>query len=427
MSIEKTKKITVLVSGSGTNLQRIIDCIENGEIRNAEINAVIADRECFALERAAKHGIKNIQLNRGINFSAQLADQIPEDTHLIVLAGFLSILDLNFCNQFKGKIINIHPALLPKFGGKGMWGKHVHEAVLKADETESGASVHYVTQGIDEGSVILQKSFSISETETPETLAEKVHAIEHEIFPIAIDQMLNRKSKKIAFITDLHLLEKNVEKKGVNTVQNWKTVLQDVTARGISRIILGGDLGDKEALSIIFDDIKDLEYQLILGNHDKITELKSFYPEVEGKQELFYSSQIDCSDCIFLDSSSYKISKEQQKYLKNGLEAANNPVVFIHHPILGNGSWMDKEHPLKNKSKIEEILLQSGKEIMVISGHYHHDVEKTSEKIRQFIAPAVSYQILNTKIYQAYTKSIGYLVLEFSEQSINVETVHFSV
>lgn len=427
MSIEKTKKITVLVSGSGTNLQRIIDCIETGEIRNAEINAVIADRECFALERAAKHRIKNIQLKRVNNFSVQLADQIPEDTDLVVLAGFLSILDLNFCNQFKDKIINIHPALLPKFGGKGMWGKHVHAAVLKAGESESGASVHYVTPGIDEGSVILQKSFSISETETPETLAEKVHAIEHEIFPIAIDQILNRKSKKIAFITDLHLLEKNVEKKGVDTVLNWKTVLQDVKAKGISRIILGGDLGDKEALPIIFGDIEDLEFQLILGNHDKITDFSRFYPEVQGKQELFYSSQINGFDCIFLDSSSYKISKEQQKYLKNRLTGASKPVVFIHHPIVGDGSWMDREHPLTNRIKVEDILHQSGKKVTVISGHYHHEVENSSVEIRQFIAPAVSYQILNSKFYQADTESFGYLVLEFSEQSINIETVQLSV
>src|SRR5690606_29884816 len=162
-------------------------------------------------------GIKNVRLQRGPDFAAQLNKVIPADTDLIVLAGFLSILDTHFCENFSGKIINIHPALLPKFGGKGMWGKHVHTAVLSAGEKESGASVHYVTAGIDEGGVILQKSFPVSENETPDTLAEKVHAIEHEILPQAIDQLLN-KSDRIAFITDLHLLEKNVSKKGVDAV-----------------------------------------------------------------------------------------------------------------------------------------------------------------------------------------------------------------
>ena len=184
------KNITVLVSGSGSNLQRIIDCIGNGEIQNAEINLVIADRECFALQRAENHSIKNILLKRGKDFSENLSNSIPENTDLIVLAGFLSILSKEFCENFKGKIINIHPALLPKFGGKGMWGNHVHEAVLNANEKESGATVHFVTPGIDEGEIILQKAFPISENETLETLAEKIHQIEYEILPKAIDKVL---------------------------------------------------------------------------------------------------------------------------------------------------------------------------------------------------------------------------------------------
>ena len=167
------KKMVILVSGGGTNLQRIIDCIGTGEIPNAEIALVVADRECFGLQRAEKHGIKNVIIKRGKDFSEKLADVLPENTDLIVLAGFLSILNKEFCEGFPGKIINIHPALLPKFGGKGMWGHHVHEAVLKSGEKESGATVHFVTSGIDEGKIILQKSFEISPNETVESLALK--------------------------------------------------------------------------------------------------------------------------------------------------------------------------------------------------------------------------------------------------------------
>lgn len=185
------KYITVLVSGSGTNLQRIIDGVENGEIPDSKINLVVADRECFGLQRAKNHGIKNILLKRGNDFSANLGKIIPVYTDLIVLAGFLSILNKEFCENFRGKIINIHPALLPKFGGKGMWGHHVHNAVLASGEKETGATVHFVTSGVDEGEIILQKSFKISETETLASLTEKIHKTEYEILPEAINKVLN--------------------------------------------------------------------------------------------------------------------------------------------------------------------------------------------------------------------------------------------
>lgn len=187
------KNLVVLVSGGGTNLQRIIDCIDNGEIPNAKIDLVVADRDCFGLERAEKHGIKNILIKRGKSFSENLEKELPENTDLIILAGFLSILSKNFTEKYKGKIINIHPALLPKFGGKGMWGHHVHEAVIEAKEKESGATVHFVTPEIDEGEIILQGKFDIDENDTAESLAKKVHQVEYEIFPKAINKFLAEK------------------------------------------------------------------------------------------------------------------------------------------------------------------------------------------------------------------------------------------
>jgi phosphoribosylglycinamide formyltransferase, formyltetrahydrofolate-dependent len=184
------KNIVILVSGSGTNLQRIIDTIDNGEIPNAKVSLVVADRECYGLERAKNHHIDHILIPRGKNFSSELAKVVPENTDLIVLAGFLSILKPEFCENWEGKIINIHPALLPKFGGKGMWGMNVHNAVIEAGEKQSGATVHFVTSGIDEGETILQKCFDVEENDTPETVAQKVHQIEYEIFPKAINKVL---------------------------------------------------------------------------------------------------------------------------------------------------------------------------------------------------------------------------------------------
>ncbi|WP_417428999.1 phosphoribosylglycinamide formyltransferase [Halpernia sp.] len=185
------KNICILLSGSGTNLQNIFENIKDGKIQNAKINLVIADRECFALERAKNLGLKSILIKRGKSFTEELLNAIPENTDLIVLAGFLSILNKEIFNKIYVPIINIHPALLPKFGGKGMWGNNVHNAVLENNETESGATVHFVTQEVDEGEIILQKSFKLIEDETTETLAEKVHKIEYEIFPKAIQQILN--------------------------------------------------------------------------------------------------------------------------------------------------------------------------------------------------------------------------------------------
>lgn len=184
------KNIVVLVSGGGTNLQRIIDCIDSGELPNTKISLVVADRECYGLTRAENHKIPNILIKRGNDFCENLDKILPLDTDLIVCAGFLSIITKDFTEKYAGKIINIHPSLLPKFGGKGMWGMNVHNAVIEVGEKESGATVHFVTSGIDEGEIILQEKVEVLSTDTPESLAEKIHKIEYDILPKAIFQLL---------------------------------------------------------------------------------------------------------------------------------------------------------------------------------------------------------------------------------------------
>jgi phosphoribosylglycinamide formyltransferase-1 len=185
-------KIAVLVSGSGTNLQRIIDAVENKELKSSRITQVIADRNCFALERALNYDIETFLVERTSELSNQLDEFLLPDTDLIVMAGFLSILDENFCKKWENKIINIHPSLLPKYGGMGMWGMNVHRAVLANNEKQTGATVHYVTAGVDEGAIILQKSMNIKENETPEFLAARVHEIEYEILIEALKKLENQ-------------------------------------------------------------------------------------------------------------------------------------------------------------------------------------------------------------------------------------------
>lgn len=182
-------KIAVLVSGSGSNLQAIIDAIESQYLSNVEIGVVIADRKCYATERADKHGIKSLTLSRKDDAMFDVIDRETACCDLIVLAGFLSIIPKDFCQKRERGIINLHPALLPKYGGVGMYGDNVHRAVLANKEKETGATVHYVTEGVDEGEIILQKSFPLTADETMDSLKEKLHSIEHQLIVDAVQQI----------------------------------------------------------------------------------------------------------------------------------------------------------------------------------------------------------------------------------------------
>ncbi len=183
-------KIAVLISGNGSNLQAIINAIQNKELELC-IECVIADNpKAYGLERAKKAGITTHIVNRGKELSKNILPLV-EGVDYIVLAGFLSILSSDFCNKWKNKIMNLHPSLLPKYGGKGMYGMYVHKAVLENNEKQSGVTVHWVTEHVDGGAIILQESCEINPNETPETLAEKIHKIEHKILIEALKSLLH--------------------------------------------------------------------------------------------------------------------------------------------------------------------------------------------------------------------------------------------
>ncbi len=189
-------KIGVLISGSGSNLQSIIDNIESGNL-DCEISYVIADRECYGLERAKKHNISVILVDKkkyGENLSDRIDEILGEDKNkkpdYIVLAGYLSILSESFINSWNRKIINIHPSLLPKFGGKGMYGMNVHRAVIEAKEKESGATIHFVDNGIDTGEIITNIKVPVFEDDTPEKLQKRVLEKEHILMIEGIKKLL---------------------------------------------------------------------------------------------------------------------------------------------------------------------------------------------------------------------------------------------
>ena len=182
--------ISVMVSGGGTNLQALIDGVADGRIEDAKIVLVLSSRDgVYALERAKKAGIKTVVISKEEfideerRADAILAAFKEAETDLVVTAGYMSIIHKKVCKAYAGRMINIHPALLPKFGGVGYYGLRVHRAVLDAREIETGATVHFVDdKGVDTGEIILQERIPVLDGDTPETLQKRVlEEVEHRI------------------------------------------------------------------------------------------------------------------------------------------------------------------------------------------------------------------------------------------------------
>ena len=188
------KKIAVLVSGGGTNLQALIDAQARGELGGGEISLVIASKPgVYALERAANAGIEGRVLARKdydtiAAYTRALTDAlVAAQVDLVVLAGFLTIFDEQLYNAFPNRILNVHPALIPSFCGKGYYGLHVHEAALAKGVKVSGATVHIVTPECDAGPIVLQKAVAVLDDDTPETLQKRImEEAEWKILPLAV-------------------------------------------------------------------------------------------------------------------------------------------------------------------------------------------------------------------------------------------------
>ena len=194
---ENPVKIAVLVSGGGTNLQALIDAHESGIIKSGKIELVIANNSgAYALERAAKAGIRTAtvlkkELGSAEAFEQKIKDLLTENgIEIIVLAGFMAILSENFTKDYPKRIINVHPALIPSFCGKGFYGLHVHEAALAYGVKVTGATVHFVNEIPDGGEIIMQKAVAIRENDTPETLQKRVmRQAEWKILPLSVEKV----------------------------------------------------------------------------------------------------------------------------------------------------------------------------------------------------------------------------------------------
>ena len=182
-------RVAVLVSGGGTNLQTLLDALQNSPV--ARVVRVISSRPgAGALERARRAGVTTTVLANPADPNELLV--ALRDAQLVVLAGYLKLVPLVVVAQFRGRMINIHPALLPDFGGPGMYGHHVHAAVLASGARESGATVHFVDEAFDRGDIIAQEKVRVEPADTPETLAARVLEAEHRLLPRVVLDLARR-------------------------------------------------------------------------------------------------------------------------------------------------------------------------------------------------------------------------------------------
>jgi phosphoribosylglycinamide formyltransferase-1 len=183
-------KLAIFVTGGGTNCENIIRYFQDKP--EVQIPIVVSSRpDAYALVRAQRLGVPTTVITRQqLLDEPRLVIQTVRNCDYIILAGFLPKVPIYLIDQFPNRIINIHPALLPKFGGKGMWGHHVHEAVKAAGETRSGITIHFVNPELDEGEHIAQFSVALDPQDTPEDIADKVHELEMKHYPSVIEQVI---------------------------------------------------------------------------------------------------------------------------------------------------------------------------------------------------------------------------------------------
>lgn len=202
--MKKFFNIVILASGNGTNLGAIIEAKREGRLANVRLLGVISNKNLGALEKARNYGCPAIHLpskgKTANEYDSELIGKIRElekssnaKTDLVCLVGYMKILTKEFIKEFKGKIINVHPALLPKYGGKGMYGDKVHETVLRSGDMQSGMTIHYVNEDVDSGEILLQKKCAIAQNETAVSLKAKVQSLEKEGYVEVLEKLCDEK------------------------------------------------------------------------------------------------------------------------------------------------------------------------------------------------------------------------------------------
>ncbi|MDT8400654.1 MAG: phosphoribosylglycinamide formyltransferase [Bacteroidales bacterium] len=185
------KNIAIFASGSGTNAQKLIEYFSTG--KTAKVKLILSNKaDAFVLERARKLSVAAMVFDRDDFYKngKVLRALIENDIYFVVLAGFLWLVPDDILDYYRGMVVNIHPALLPAYGGKGMYGSAVHRAVIENKESESGISIHYVNPRYDEGDIIFQAKCEVRPDDSPESLAERIHRLEHRYYPRIVEKLI---------------------------------------------------------------------------------------------------------------------------------------------------------------------------------------------------------------------------------------------
>lgn len=188
--MKNVQRIAIFASGSGTNAQAIMEHFEGSG--KADVALVVCNKSgARVMERAVERGIKTVLISKEDVSSGELLEILKANRiNFVVLAGYLWLIPDYLVKAFPNKIVNIHPALLPKYGGKGMYGMNVHKAVIANGENESGITIHFVNEQYDEGQILFQASCEVQPNDTPESLAERIHALEHKHFPVELEKLI---------------------------------------------------------------------------------------------------------------------------------------------------------------------------------------------------------------------------------------------
>lgn len=230
--------------------------------------------------------------------------------------------------------------------------------------------------------------------------------------------------KRIAHITDIHLDEIFVQQQGIFARNRLKKVLQDISSLNINEIVCTGDIGENISLDFFFKECYKFNLSVTLGNHDSYQKVIHYIDcKTNTNPKLYYSKQETHYKFIYLDSSSGEIDTPQLLWLQNELNTEKKAVIFLHHPILELPLKVDEIGALKNRNEIRALLKQHTNEITIFCGHYHLNNITTYKNIKQYITPAVSYQIkeLTDKI-EIDTNSYGYRIIEINEAGISTKT-----
>lgn len=232
--------------------------------------------------------------------------------------------------------------------------------------------------------------------------------------------------KTIAYLTDTHLGETAPGEHGADEHYNWQTVLADLTTRHIDQVVFGGDIGAYAAYPEFFKALSDYpNLRVTPGNHDTSAQVRHFFPHLPHTESGFYHSEEDADfKSIFLDSSTDKLSPEQIEWFKIELQIDKPILLFIHHPVLKVDTPVDAKYPLENRDEIKELLLRHPKNVTIFCGHYHVEDETSEANIRQFITPAVSYQIKKGTIeIEGDATHFGYRIIETDGTKIETEVI----